>query len=81
MILTIRLFARVRDLAGADALSVELPAGATVGDLRATVATRYPALAGLLRHSVFAVNNEFATDTLVLPPTAEIALLPPVSGG
>jgi molybdopterin converting factor subunit 1 len=75
------LFARARDLAGADTLTVELPAGATVGDLRKRLAEGRPALAGLLARSALAVDSEFAGDEVVLREGAEIALLPPVSGG
>jgi sulfur-carrier protein len=78
---TVRLFARARDLAGADTLSVALPAGATVGDLRRRLAEERPALRGLLGRSAIAVNEEFADDALPLPERAEVALLPPVSGG
>ncbi len=81
MNLTVRLFARARDLAGTNAVIVHLPAGATVGDLRRCLATEYPALAGLLERSALAINDEFADDALTLPARAEIALLPPVSGG
>ena len=78
---TVRLFARARDLAGADTLTVALPRGATVGDLRRRLAEERPALRGLLGRSAFAVNEEFAADALPLPERAEVALLPPVSGG
>jgi molybdopterin synthase catalytic subunit/molybdopterin synthase sulfur carrier subunit len=81
MSVRVRLFARARDLAGADVVQVELPAGATVGDLRRALAERAPALASLLARSALAVNDEFAEDLLPLPPGAEVALLPPVSGG
>jgi molybdopterin converting factor subunit 1 len=77
----VRLFARARDLAGADAVSVTLPDGATAGDLRRRLAEECPALAGLLARSALAVNGEFAEDATPLPPGAEVALLPPVSGG
>lgn len=77
----IRLFARARQLAGTDALDLEMPAGATVGDLRRRIAEIAPALAGLLERSALAVNDEFADDSQVLPMNAEIAVLPPVSGG
>jgi molybdopterin converting factor subunit 1 len=77
----IRLFARARDLAGADAVEVELPAGATAGELRRALAAGWPRLAPLLSRSALAVNAEFADDALVVAPAAEIALLPPVSGG
>jgi molybdopterin converting factor subunit 1 len=77
----VRLFARARDLAGADAVDLDLAAGATAGDLRRWLAEARPALAGLLERSALAVNNEFADDSLTLPHNAEVALLPPVSGG
>lgn len=77
----VRLFAHARELAGADAIEVALPPGATVGDLRLRIAEECPALAGLLERSALAVNDEFAEDELTLPLGAEVALLPPVSGG
>lgn len=77
----VRLFARARDLAGTDAVDVEVPGAATVADLRRRLAADCPKLAGLLARSAFAVNDEFAEDGLTLPLDAEIALLPPVSGG
>jgi molybdopterin converting factor subunit 1 len=81
MTLRVRLFARARDLAGADSVAVELPAGATVAELRARLGEAYPALRPLLARSAVAVNEEYAGDDVVIPPAAEIALLPPVSGG
>jgi molybdopterin converting factor subunit 1 len=81
MILRVRLFARARDLAGADTVRVELPDGATVADLRRRLAADYPALAGLLERSALAVDNDLAEDARVLSVNDEVALLPPVSGG
>jgi molybdopterin synthase catalytic subunit len=77
----VHLFARARDLVGKDAVRIDLPEGATVGDLRQRLAAAYPALAGLLGRSALALNEEFAEDALTLPRDAEVALLPPVSGG
>lgn len=77
----VRLFARARDLVGRDTVTVRLAPGATVADLRLRLAVDYPVLASLLARSALAVNNEFAKDTLILPRHAEVALLPPVSGG
>lgn len=81
MTLRVKLFARARDLAGTSELAVELPAGATVADLRAALALQRPALTGLLPRCVFAVDNEFAADETPLSAEREVALLPPVSGG
>lgn len=81
MMIRVRLFARAKDLAGADAVSLDMPAGTTVGELRNKLATVCPALVGLLPGSALAVNADFAEDSLALPVGAEVALLPPVSGG
>ena len=80
-ILPVLLFAAARDLAGAESAAVELPAGATVADLRAELARRFPALASLLAKSAVAVNHDFADDTHVIGPADEVAVIPPVSGG
>jgi len=81
MDIRVRLFARARDLAGAETIALQLSVGATVGELRRALATRCPALAGLLERSAVAVEDEFADDTQTVPAGAEVALLPPVSGG
>ena len=77
----VRLFARARELAGADVIEVNVPPGAKVGDLRRQLAQDHPALAGLLQRCALAVNEEFAEYGLTLPRGTEVALLPPVSGG
>jgi molybdopterin synthase catalytic subunit len=78
---TVRLFARAKDVVGRDSVRVELAAGATVGELRRRLAAEYPALAGLLARSAIGIDSEFARDEAVIPAAAEVALLPPVSGG
>lgn len=81
MIISIRLFARARDLAGSDVLNVELAEGATIAELRRRLAADYPALASLLQRSALAVANDFADDSRILSANDEVAVLPPVSGG
>ena len=75
------LFARVRDLIGADHVEVAPPEPATIGELRRRLAGEYPGVAGLLEKCAFAINDEFAGDPAPIPVGAELALLPPVSGG
>jgi molybdopterin converting factor subunit 1 len=75
------LFARARDLAGTDTVTVILPVGATVADLRRLLAVEQPRLAELLTRSALAINQEFAGDPAMVPTGAEVALVPPVSGG
>jgi molybdopterin converting factor subunit 1 len=77
---TVHLFARLRDIAGPTA-AVELPAGATVAELRQAITTAHPGLAPLLAVSRIAVNHEFAADVDEIPDGAELAVIPPVSGG
>ena len=81
MKLRVKLFAVARQRAGQDEIEVELPSRATVRQLRGALAEQFPPLAAVLAHVRFAVNSEYATDTLELNPAAEVAIIPPVSGG
>jgi sulfur-carrier protein len=81
MNVTVKLFAAARDLAGGAQLAVELPAGATIGQLREQMRQAAPPLGPLLAHAMFAVDAEYVTDDAPIPPHAEIACIPPVSGG
>jgi molybdopterin synthase catalytic subunit/molybdopterin converting factor small subunit len=76
MEVTIRLFAGLRDRAGADTLALELPPGSTV----ATALERVRWLTGETP-VVMAVNLEYAEAATPLHPDDELALIPPVSGG
>jgi molybdopterin converting factor small subunit len=81
MTICVRLFARARELAEADCVSVELPSNARVADLRARLVARCPVLRSLLERSAIAVNEAFAKDDALIPADAQVAVLPPVSGG
>jgi molybdopterin converting factor subunit 1 len=77
----IRLFARARDLAGRASLHLDVAPKSTVGELRRQLAETLPGLAMILPRCAVAVHGEFAQDAVVLSPDAEVAILPPVSGG
>jgi molybdopterin synthase catalytic subunit len=81
MIYHVQLFARARELAGAGATDIELPDGSRVCDLKMQLAARFPQLRPLLERSALAVNDEYAREEDRLPAGAEIAVIPPVSGG
>ena len=81
MRVTVRLFARLREIAGAAELSRELPAGATIRDLWRQLAVEFPSLAQYERSISTAVNAEYARMDHVLRAGDEVAFLPPVSGG
>jgi len=81
MKLNIRLFATLKERAGTNALSLELPDSANVETLLAVLAAQMEALAPSLRTVLVAVNNDYAFPDQMLAPDDEIALFPPVSGG
>lgn len=81
MILTIKLFAVARERLGTNHIEVKLGDPATVADLRHALAEQFPSLTDLLPHIRIAINSDYATPAAVVPPGAEVALIPPVSGG
>ena len=76
----VRLFARFRELAGRDSITIWLHPNATVRDLRLSLLDLWPESEALLRASTLAVNGEICDDGQVISHS-EIALIPPVSGG
>ncbi len=82
MIVRVLMFAGARDAVGAPQVEVQLPAQATVGDLKQALADQFPVLQMWLLSSSIAVDHRYAPgDSLVIDATNEIALIPPVSGG
>lgn len=77
----VKLFAVARQRIGRDAIEVELSSAPTVRQLRGAIVEQYPALVDVVPHVRFAVNSEYAADTVAIPAAAEIAIIPPVSGG
>ena len=81
MRVTVRLFAALRDAAGWEAQSLDLPDSATVGDARLKVRDELRSAGALLDISAFAVNQQYARPEHRLREGDELAVLPPVSGG
>lgn len=81
MKLSVKLFAAARELGGSGEIGIELPAGATLGELRDALIFTAPALAALAQRSMVAVNEEYANDATLLREGDVVALIPPVSGG
>ena len=77
----VKMFAVARDIAGADRAEVELPAGATIADLRGELLARFPEFEKLGGKLMFSLNMEYAVDGAVVSELDEIACIPPVSGG
>jgi molybdopterin synthase catalytic subunit len=78
---TVRLFARLRDIAGAAELSRDVDADATIGSVWRQIAGEYPALGPYERSMSSAVNADYAPMDTPLREGDEVAFLPPVSGG
>lgn len=81
MRVTVRLFARLRELAGAAEFVREVPPGATAADVWKGLVRDHPALAPYETSLSCAVNAEYARMTTSVADGDEVAFLPPVSGG
>ena len=81
MRVTIRLFARLRDIAGAAELFRDVSPGATIRTVWRELVTEFPDLAGYERSISSAVNADYARMDAAVHDGDEIAFLPPVSGG
>ncbi len=77
----VKMFAAAREAVGAAEVIVELAEPARVSDLRSALEVEYPQLAILLSQALFAIDAEYADASTPIPATAEIACIPPVSGG
>jgi molybdopterin converting factor subunit 1 len=81
MRVTVRLFARLRDIAGASELARDLAPDATIGTVWRQLVGEFPALAAYERSISSAVNADYARMDQALRDGDEVAFLPPVSGG
>ena len=81
MRVTVRLFARLRDIAGTAELSRDIAPGATIQTVWRQLAEEYPELGQYERSISSAVNADYARMDHVLREDDEVAFLPPVSGG
>jgi len=81
MNVTVKLFARARDLAGTSQASIPLSSGQSVNEMLTSLVETYPTLAQIQGNLLVAVNNEYVSSESIIPTDAEIACFPPVSGG
>jgi molybdopterin converting factor subunit 1 len=81
MRVTVKLFARLRDIAGTPELTRELAPGATIGTIWRSLAGEFPELAPYERSISTALNEDYARMDAVIRDGDEVAFLPPVSGG
>ena len=81
MRVTVRLFARLRDIAGAAEMAREIPPGATIRSVWAGLAGEFPGLAAYEKSMSSALNADYARMDAEVHDGDEVAFLPPVSGG
>ena len=81
MRVTVRLFARLRDLAGSGELVRDVPAPATIEQVWRSLVKDMPALADYERTMSVALNTDYSRMSAAVQDGDEVALLPPVSGG
>jgi molybdopterin converting factor subunit 1 len=81
MRVTVRLFARLRDLAGQGELVRDVPPEATVAAVWQDLVRDYPPFADYQPSISCAVNAEYAKFRTPVSDGDEVAFLPPVSGG
>ena len=81
MRVTVRLFARLRDLAGAGELVRDVPSPATIEQVWRSLVKDMPALGDYERTMSVALNTDYSRMTASVKDGDEVAFLPPVSGG
>jgi len=81
MRVTIRFFARLRDITGTTELTREATPGATVSAIWQQLVVEFPELAKYQRSISSAINADYARMDQPVRDGDEVAFLPPVSGG
>ena len=78
---SVLLFAGLKERARTHRVELTLELPCTVTQLAAALAEAHPELADQLRHCRFAIDQEFVGNEYLLTHPAEVAAVPPVSGG
>ena len=78
---SVRLFARLSEIAGVRRVVIELGSGLTAREVFLNVCHRFPGLQEYEGRLLFAVNADYASPDTVVKAGDELTLIPPVSGG
>jgi MoaE-MoaD fusion protein len=81
MQIKILFFATLKDIAGTNRISITIPDGSTVRDVKVFLTQQFPRIEAPLSRALVSVNQQYADDNELVPDNAEIAVFPPVSGG
>jgi molybdopterin synthase catalytic subunit len=74
-------FATLKDIVGARQMQLEVPPGATVGDVLTHLEASYPRIKDYRPVVLTAVNEEYVDQGASVQEGDEVAIFPPVSGG
>jgi molybdopterin converting factor small subunit len=79
---TVSFFAHLKGKAGVDRVELDIPVDATIRDLKQVLKERFPALGPqLLKVMVLVNQRNIYLDDMLVPLNAQVAFLPPLSGG
>jgi molybdopterin converting factor subunit 1 len=81
MRIQVKLFALLREIAGADTVPLDLPEAANAGQAMQALHQLHPALQPYLDNARLALNMDFVEADADLQDGDELHLIPPVSGG
>jgi molybdopterin synthase sulfur carrier subunit len=77
----VKLYAGLQGLVGSRAVDLDLPAGATVAQLRDKIVEEYPVLEAFISTLVCAIDEEMVPVEYVLREGERVELIPPIAGG
>ena len=81
MQVTVLFFGMLKELAGAERRTLEVPVGTSVVELVGLCAVQASKQSEVWTSLAVAINQEYANRATVLAEGDDVALLPPVSGG
>lgn len=77
----VKLFALLREIAGTDTVTLDVPEAASAGEALHQLSQQHPALQPYLENVRLALKMDFVDATANLEEGDELNLIPPVSGG
>jgi MoaE-MoaD fusion protein len=81
MRIPVQYFSQLKEITGGSEEVVEMPDGATIGDLLSRVYTLHPGLEKWDRNLLIGAGVNFVERDYTIQPNEEIAIMPPVQGG
>lgn len=79
--ISLSYFGPAREAIGIGREEVEIPEGSSVGDLVEWLRRERSSLALILDSCRLAIGTRYAASDEPIPPSGEVALIPPVAGG